>query len=498
MSTLRSVRLNPWRETSILMLILMEVSWVTPWFRSLTPETYAVSSFRVLSIIAGMVLFAHLFVRLMDYLRLKKSIRRGLIALFILIAVFIGIKTMLYAHQPVPLSELLSRPLKSFSDLKSVIPVEFIVILTVLIAFWRGISIAQEHIGPSSVMDHFWVGIFMYVLFIFLNTLVTGETPAEFFYLFLFASLVAMVASRMAVIGMLRGGGQKKFNRYWLIAMILAASLVVGLAALLGGALGSQFTWIGAFLLGIFGAIFIIFWLLISPIITFLISTLASLLNSERIKNLSDSFQNLSQIIQGFGLKLLDLLGDSALSRFIQRWAPTLKAIVLIAILLIVIIGILAWMAIKLWQDRIRRQLSGEQVIDLKAGNVFQQLLDFLKQGLISAKNTLAQMTDFNRRQRLRAAARIRQVYADLMDLCDALGHARDQSQTPLEYLPQLERLFPEQKLEASLITQAYNSVRYGLLPETRQEVEQVEAAWDKLQFAGRELSNTKTHANKK
>ena len=165
--------------------------------------------------------------------------------LFMILCSYIGIKTLLYPHQSISLANLLTQPLRSFADLKILIPIEFIVIITVLIGFWRGLSIAQEHIGPSSVMSHFWIGIIMYLAFIFFNTMVTGETPGNFFYLFLFAALVAMCSARLTVVGMLRGGKENEFNRFWLIGIILVASFVVGVAALLGGQFGDKFGWIG-------------------------------------------------------------------------------------------------------------------------------------------------------------------------------------------------------------------------------------------------------------
>jgi len=499
MNPFSSIRLNPWREIATLMIVLMEVSWVTPWFRSMTPETYAVSSLRVFIILAGIVLFAHLLVRLMDYLHLKKSIRQGVMIVFIIIGVLVGIKTLLYTHESISLSELYTRPLRSFADLKTIIPVEFIVIITVLIGFWRGLSIAQEHIGPSSVMDHFWIGIVMYVVFIFVNTIVTGETPGDFFSLFLFSSLVAMCAARMTVVGMLRGGMENKFNRFWLLGIILAASFVVGLSALVGGVIGNQFTWIGVLFMGLFGSVLVIVWILINPIVSFLISILSKLFNDAKgIAGLEDSLQMLNNMIRGFGQKILDLVGNSWLALLVARLGPSIKTIVSIAIIILVVLGVLAWMAIKIWRDREHRRLSEDQKTDLKGGNILQMLLDFLRQGWAGAINSLEQMTDFKRRQRVRAAARIRQVYAELMELCEALEHPRAEAETPLEFIPELNQLFPELQPEVAIITESYNSVRYGQLPETRQEVEDVESAWKKLDSSGREQLTALKHAKKK
>jgi hypothetical protein len=255
MKNLKLLQLNPWREISILMIMLMEVCWVTPWFRSLTNSTHGVSSIHVFIMFFCTVLFAHVLFRLMNSLRLKKSVQRGLMVFFILGAVFIGLKTIVYSQQSLSLGQFINQPLSSFADLRSTIPAEFIVVLTILVAFWRGISIAQDHIGPSSVMDHFGLGIIMYIAFIFINTLATGETPEDFFFLFLFFTLIAMVSSRMTVIKLLRGGNENKFNRFWLAGMVLAASFTIGLSAILGAAAGNHLSWIGTLFISVFGGI---------------------------------------------------------------------------------------------------------------------------------------------------------------------------------------------------------------------------------------------------
>jgi len=499
MKLFSAIRLNPWREIAIVMIILMEVSWVTPWFRSMTPETYAASSFRVYIVLTGIVLFAHLLVRAMDFLHLKRSVRQGLMLLFIVIGIFVGIKTLLYTHQPMSLSELFTRPLHSFADLKSIIPVEFIVIIAVLIAFWRGLSIAQEHLGPSSVMDHFWIGIAMYVVFIFVNTIVTGETPGDFFYLFLFSSLVAMCAARMTVVGMLRGGKVNKINRYWFFGIILAALFVVGLSSLLGAVIGDQFAWFGVLFSGLFGLILIFVWILINPLISFLITILGNIFqNSKGITGLEQSLQNINKLIRGFGQKITDMIGNSGIGNLVARLAPAIKTIILIGIVLLIIFGLVAWMAIKLWMDRERRRLGEDQKTNLKAGNIIQMLVELLRQGWNGALNSLGQMTDFKHRQRIRAAARIRQVYAELMELCMNLGHPRADAETPLEFIIVLNRLFPELHPEVTLITEAYNDVRYGQLPETQQEVEDIESAWKKVDLSGHELLTALKHGKKK
>jgi hypothetical protein len=492
------IHINPWREFTILMLIIMESCWITPWFKSLTPETYAIQSLRVLIILSCIVLFSHLLVRLMEYLKLKKSIRRELMVAYLVIVCFTTIKMMLYAQESVSLMELFSRPIRGFADLRSIIPPEFIIIVTVLIGFWRGLSLAQEHIGPSAVQSHFLLGIIMFVVFVFFTTLITGENPGDFFFLFLFTSLIAMCTARMTVVGMVRGGKQNIFNRSWFIGILFAALLVVGIASIFGDLIAQQFTWIGAVFFGLFGSILILIWVITNPVLSLLIKVFSDLIqDSSAIERLGDSFQKINEMIMGLGQRMMSFWDKSGISTLFSKWAPTIKTIILIGIIVVIVSFVFLWMGLRLWKDRERRLEQDEKRENLHSENLFQSLLSILRGGLMRAAKSMTQLTDFNQRRRLRAAARIRQVYADLLELCAKMGQPRPDALTPLEFVPKLDQLFPEFNPEVDTITQAYVRVRYGLLPETQDEITDVDAAWKKLHAAGNELLSERKHAQK-
>jgi hypothetical protein len=68
----------------------------------------------------------------------------------------------------------------------------------------------------------------------------------------------------------------------------------------------------------------------------------------------------------------------------------------------------------------------------------------------------------------------------------------RAEAETPLEFLPALRRLFPGSEMQLDTITQAYLRVRYGELPETQAEVDEVESAWGYVNTKGKEMLNSK------
>jgi hypothetical protein len=483
------LELRPWRELALLMLVGMEISWVTPWFRSLTPATYAIPPWNAALILMGIMLFSLWMVRILDFLRLRTSIRQGVTVGLLAVGLFIGFKTLLYPHESVPLGQIFTRPLQNIADARILVPEEFVVALTVLIGWWRGIALAQERLGPAVVRDHFIVGIAMYVVYGFLNTMVTGETPGNFIFIFLFCALLGMAAARFSILNTIRGGRQASFDRRWFTGVTLASIVTVGLALLLGDLFTRNLQWIGYLIMGFLGLIAMLLWLILTPILAFLIRALSlgdqNLQILQQITEQAERFQNMMRELMQ---RISTLAGIDKVAEAFTSWAPGIKLVLLGSILGLVVIGILVWLAIQVSKERKRRQLAEEQMGLYNQGDFWRLLQKIMRQRWNNLVQNLGNVTDFRKRARLRAAERIRQVYSELMDLCNEFGKPRPEAQTPLEFLPELVNIFPEQEAEVSLITQAYLSVRYGELPETRQEVLDVEQAWKLVLKTGKEL----------
>ncbi len=83
-----------------------------------------------------------------------------------------------------------------------------------------------------------------------------------------------------------------------------------------------------------------------------------------------------------------------------------------------------------------------------------------------------------------RAAASIRRIYRLMCRAAGAAGYPRLEAETPYEYLPTLGRVWPDYLPEARLITESFIRVRYGEVPESPEELEQIRAAWRRLEAA--------------
>jgi len=83
-----------------------------------------------------------------------------------------------------------------------------------------------------------------------------------------------------------------------------------------------------------------------------------------------------------------------------------------------------------------------------------------------------------------RAAASVRRIYRLMSRAAAAAGYPRLEAETPYEYLPTLARVWPDGASETRLITEAFIRVRYGEAPESEAELDQLRAAWRRLESA--------------
>ena len=478
-------QLRPFRALGVLGIMLMGLSWGIPWFRALTQSTYALSTAYAFSVFGGMMLGAYLFVRLLNAMRLRAGLRRGVLLLVLLASILIGLKTLLFQSEDVSIFDLTERQLESFADAYALIPDEFIVTVAVLLVWRRGTILANEKIGPRLVQSAFGIGMAMFFMFIFFNTIITGEGLGNLPALFLFAGLMAMGAARVSVIGTLRGGRDSPFDRRWMTSLFVSVAGAVGVAAWLGSEIGGGKGLVALLPRYIMGAAIAIGFLLLTPIFVLLwwaLYTFVSVIeqSSSLSSTLNDFIGRMQALAEGAFSVLGPVLGP--LGPFLARFGILTKTLILWAIVLALVLAIVLAMVI---QDRRRRKRLREEYERILARGLWNSLRDSLNAGLRGALDGLGALFDPKQRRRLLTAARIRRIYAQLMGLCRTLDSPRPDAYTPREFVPTLKDLFPALGDELALITDAYQQVRYGEIPEDREELLRVEQAWQRVQSEG-------------
>ncbi len=115
-------------------------------------------------------------------------------------------------------------------------------------------------------------------------------------------------------------------------------------------------------------------------------------------------------------------------------------------------------------------------------GNALKQLQKAISRSLQKALERFSKQVNIRRVTGMFRAARIRWIYQQFEQLAARKGYPRQAAVTPLEFQSIVAQYFDGGADDIALLTSAYQSVRYGELPETAAEVTQVVQAWDRLE----------------
>lgn len=477
---------RPWRELAILSTLLMELSWIALWYRLLFAARAGLDYWQALLTLGVMLFSSYGVAKWMDAANLKLWLRRAVLAGLWLAFLTVGLRILLPLPGSFSLLGMLNSPVKTLRDLYDLVPSEFLVMLFVLLVCWRGVARVGSVISTEEVLTAFKIGTLMFLGYGLFSGLFHLPPVGEL-WLFLFSGLLALSSARMAVISSLRGGQRIPFEKRRLLGISGAILAMVGFSALLSDlATGSGAKSLTALATGVIYLLALLF----SPLMFLLMLVffaVGRLINiAALIQNMITLLNRLQALIEGFTLQLQQWLSGFQLPWFNRLIAffSLPRSVILwgaLLILLAVILLIVRRQAlIGAEESEAEYQTLAEEV------NVLDQLRKELRRRWSAMAGGVKRMRRLRAAQRMLAAARIRRVYALLLELSARLDCPRPAARTPLEFLPTLETLFPTLKGELRLITEAYLLVRYGELPETQEEVSAVESAWQRVADAGR------------
>jgi hypothetical protein len=430
---------------------------------------------RLADIFAALLLVmaaSFLLLRLLHRFALRAAARQLIFLGWLLAAAFLSLKLLIHPGESLSLAALLGLPLRYITR-ADVSGDSFYHLFWVFVLAWRGVALARSPVTLSGVQTSFQLGL---LLVLFYGMIFAPVYPLEAtfgLYAYLFFGLFAMSMARIAGISELRGGRIPRFGPGWVLSVAAATLGVVALALLFGWLSSGRLVAILAqVLVVIFAIMTALVLLILSPLLLYLARIMPLL--ADFISQLLARFRNLP-IAQQME-QLIDQMNDT-LARIVP-YALAARGLLLLGLLVVVILGVL--LALYL-----RRPLhAGEEEAESEhaegAGN--DPLLRRLWNRLLGDARRLRRRSP----AQLLAAARIRRIYRQLMALTAELGAGRPPSATPLEFLPELQALFPGQQDSLETITAAYLQVRYGAYPETAEEVAEVEAAWERVRRQGR------------
>jgi hypothetical protein len=465
-----------WVTLSLISRLVMEVTVISLWYQAIfTVEGMAWGRIWLILTIIPFVSF--LLAMGMQKRKWKMPARWGVFLTWLVFALFASLKLLLFPGTAIFLAELLKQPFQ-FIFVPEANPTGFFHLFFVGLLVLRGVSLAKAQASLLGVQTSFQMGL-VWLLLYGMGFAIRHAVDATIgLYLFLFLGLVAMTTARLSGLTELRGGRLAHFGLGWLTSVLAAALAVVGLAVAAG-------------------------WLATNQVIVFIVRALAYLVTLVTgllmmlVMPIVLALGRFLPVIIDFINRLIARLSSISLPKFLtdaathisqalEKVIPYLMAargLLLVGLLVLVLVSILLALHLRdrRHNDREEEDTAAAPPEDI---NFLRRLLDKLLQK--------ARGLRLHSPGQILAAARIRQIYRQLMLLCKKLGAERKPSLTPLEFVPQLETVFPSGRPELDCITEAYVRVRYGEYPETMREIEQVETAWNQLRQEGKSLLRKK------
>lgn len=460
---------NPWEITTTLGAAVMEVAWVVLLYQAMGPATASDPTWLPFGFFLGVMVLTGVLSRAANLLRFSKGAERGMLVVSVVGAYLVGVNVLLQnANQNV--LDPFASTLAGLDELTGLIPGEFWLAVALIWLVYRGYVFGKQGVGRFAVFNFFRLGIVMFFVYGVLSLAVGRDLPGMgMFTIFLCATLMALTAARVSFLGRVRGGRRNPFTRQWLGSISGAVLATVGtgltIALLVIGRLQ-------ALILFVVGAILT---LSFTPLFLFL-----ALFMDVPIPEMEAPPPTPEGMVlepTGFGPNLLEQTNQR-----VNALPDNVRGIVFVVgiVLSVLLFVVILWVVTSSVQRMIRNPdveyiAKRGDLVELfrrQAGEQLRQPGDWLAGRLQG-------------RQRVQAAARVRQIYADLLDLCGTLDIPRAESQTPLEFLKTAQGELPSVRADLGTITNAYLKVRYGELPETHEEVRAVETAWAQIQQAG-------------
>lgn len=454
-----------WSELAIAARMVMELAVILTWYVTLMPSLKnAITAIVFLS--SGFVL-SHYFSRFLHNFDWEMPAKRAAYAIWLLVWLVLGMRILYFSAHEGSLGDFFSMALR-FGDPSAVMEAFWTPFFTLLVNL-RGISMARYAVTIREAINSFRMSLVLIILYAIVFSQSIPENFMITIFVFLLFALLSMSFARIADLSSSHGGRLPGFGYQWGIGILLA-SLIVTILSLVSTEvismkvaefLGSGVTLLLQLFLGLIV-------LVSSPILLAVVAGVQFILQllAPNLANITDTI-NLDS-------------GNELLNQFQEQVSRNIhvdpRSLIMLGILVIFVIIIL----IQLRWNPLKRLVRGEE-------GTIQSV------GAIKITNPLKNLfgSGFRRRKRpsassLLAAARVRRIYAQLMELCQHLGKPRPRSATPLEFLPQMEQVFPQNTSGLSLITQAYIKIRYGEYPETTEEIEDVMDAWEDISKYGK------------
>lgn len=452
---------------------LMDVALIAPLFLALTPWTRFWSPAMTTIWLLLVMLVPFNLSRLASVLKISVQRQQIIMVVALVLVLLLAWRVMLYS--PAGLFDMTWLATIAGHLGNSIDPHwsrDLALFVIISLTWWRGIALAGRGVDYRDVGLRMRVGILLAVFFVAGLAGSQLDWPVTpFILLFLFASLVSVVLTRVEQLELSRSGRSFPIGPPWLLTVVLVAgavSLATGIVSgmatgqSIGGVIGLfEPLWLAVrFALA---AVVSILSLFVSPLLVALVLLVEWMFGffgptvGEGLENLQLTVQVLPTVSPDEAAETTELFSRD------YRRLLTVLTMVFAVLLVALALGRLFRMA------RSPAELQRETVSP------------FASAGRPSRPGLRGLLDRLNLYRRWQTVASIRHVYRRMCMAAAERGYPRTESETPIEYLSTLAKAWPNNQPEARMITEAYNRAHYGELPETKEELQQILEAWKRL-----------------
>lgn len=332
----------------------------------------------------------------------------------------------------------------------------FASLLIALLVWWRGVALGQASLGPRHIRDRLVIAICVLSLLGFFNIFARTAQMADLIIIALGSLVLALPTAHLHSIALSPiGRNIARYRDYW--RWIGPNVFLAAVACLTAVLVFNQelVRWLFGWLLtGIFGLFAIILLPILQPVVEVLLAVL-------RYLHIGDI---LSQIPALTPPPMPTDPNAPAESGVIVP--PVVTGLITTVILLALGGGIIMLTGVARRERAEAQRRSEPESVPYEASKT-SSALDQIKQTL-------------NLRRWL-AAITVRHLYARMTHEAAKRGQPRPKYQTAYDYLPALDRAFPNHAAESRLLTDAYVAAHYGELPDSPAAIAALKVALHKI-----------------
>lgn len=470
-----NVRAWDWKRIVLdVSLILMEAAWASPWLlfviRPFAPQHPAVPL--ALGVFAALLLVAVL-VKGMNRLNFAPSAVSAAVMALGLASGLLAVRVHLYPAG-MTAEAWVAQFGRNLAQISEAIPADLVLLLAVFFLWWRGLTLGTREHTFERIGFSFRAGIVLLMWNAALSALVGWRIPIlGFAVAFFFFGLLAVGLGRVYDLELQPESGGRISTPFWLTSTLGAIAAVLLLAVL-----AAQLLTVGN-ISAIMRALAPI-WRVLEAVAMLVVRLLVWLLQPL-----------LEWLVRFFQARMpAEMPNLTPLPQATPEWMPGAPPappaylnVLKYAVVGLFILGVLALVAFSVRRVRAATTTGRqeEREIDRTVAPAEPGLLNALRAGLDRAAALLKMAGEFGLGRRFRAAVSIRWIYANLLHWAAEMGHPREESQTPYEFLRVLAPAFPELGEDLRAITDAYVRSHYGEVPDAPDELQKIRSCWERI-----------------